>query len=206
VPTLFPRSMFCSLLVIVIGGCGGSRQAPADKPIDIVGAPNTAKSGERSAIEGSNGKLQELKFDRIQFTAPAGWKQVDIPPEKRNFIDGQLSIPVDGETLTLTLSSIGGGIDANVERWKTQFEPGPDAKPVVEPIDVGNRKGTWVDLQGTFQGSMGAGGPQSGWRMLGVCIPDEPRDFYLKLTGPAATVEKVRQPLRDFVATARFTL
>lgn len=201
-------SILCSLcLLLAISGCGASAPAPTDKPIDVVGKPANGKASDAPPKEESSAKPQQLKFDGIEFTAPAGWKKVDIPSEKSGFIDGQLSIPVDGETLTLTLSSIGGGIEANVERWKGQFEPSADAKPVVEPIDVGSRKGTWVDLQGTFSGAMGAtGGPQPGWRMLGVGIPSQPRDFYLKLTGPAAAVEKVRQPLRDFVGTARFTL
>jgi hypothetical protein len=148
---------------------------------------------------------QQLKFDGIEFTAPADWNQVSIPPEKKGFIDAQLMIPAGGDELALTLSSIGGGIDANVERWKTQFEMDGGSKPIIEPIDIGGRKGTWVDLAGTFQSSIGGKpGPHPNSRMLGVGIPAEPRDFYLKVTGPAEAVEKVREPLREFVATARF--
>lgn len=140
----------------------------------------------------------ELEFDGIEFTAPAGWKQVPIPAEKRGFIDAQVLVPAGDEELVLTLSSIGGGIDSNIERWKSQFVMEPGGIPVVEPIDIGSKRGKWVDLRGTFQG-------EPGKRMLGVCIPAEPRDFYLKLTGPADAVEKVREPLRSFVATARFS-
>jgi hypothetical protein len=189
------------------GGCGPAPK-PADKPIETVGgAKKASTAGEPSATKRAQTGSRELKFDGISFTAPAGWKEVDIPPEKQGFIDAQFLVPTGDQELTLTLSSAGGGIESNVDRWKTQFQMAPGTNPIVEPIDVGTQKGTWVDISGTFSGGMaGKGGVQTGWRMLGVGIPAKPRDFYLKLTGPAEAVEKAREPLRAFASTARFPL
>ncbi|MGE3315133.1 MAG: hypothetical protein AB7O26_08440 [Planctomycetaceae bacterium] len=193
-------------VVAVLAGCAAETTKPADKPIEYVGGKNDAAGkGNPASGETASQQPQQLKFEGIEFTVPAGWKQVPIPSEKKGFIDGQLMIPAGGEEVALTLSSIGGGIEANVERWKSQFELEADSKPVVESIDIGGRKGTWVDLSGTFTSAIGGKpGPHPKSRMLGVGIPVEPREFYLKVTGPADAVAKVREPLREFVATARF--
>jgi hypothetical protein len=186
------------LLAVACLGCGGEREtAQRDAPIPTVPVPGTGP--EKSAAASP-----ELKFDGIRFTLPAGWKQVDVPPEKRGFIDAQVLVPAAGQELTLTLSSIGGGIEANVTRWKSQFSSGPSERPLIDAIDIGGRKATWVDLRGSFRASPGmAAESQSGWRMLGVGIPLEQRDFYLKLAGPAEAVEAAREEFREFVNTAR---
>jgi len=192
-------------LVACIGpGCAGESSAPApEEPIPVAGAPAAQAPSTSAAGEAPS---DELKFEGIRFTLPQGWKRVPIPPEKQGFIDAQLQIQAAGEELTLTLSSIGGGIDANVARWRTQFDSPPDAPPVVELIDVAGRQATWVDLRGTFRASVGnAAAPRSGWRMLGVGIPLEPRDFYLKLIGPEEAVEAVRADLRRFLESARLS-
>jgi hypothetical protein len=187
-------------------GCGGPVDSTRrDAPIPTVPAREAKSPSHAAGPQDGGAPSKELKFDGIGFTLPAGWKQVAIPPEKQGFIDAQILVSAAGQELTLTLSSIGGGIEANVARWKTQFSSSATDQQLVDKIEVSGRRATWVDLSGTFRAAPGmAQGSQADWRMLGVGIPLEPRDFYLKLTGPAEAVEAAREEFREFVTNARF--
>ena len=60
---------------------------------------------------------------------------------------------------------------------------------------------TWIDVSGEYQG-MG-GPPQSGWRMLAAAFHGDPRDFYVKLTGPESALAELETPFRTFIESAR---
>jgi len=102
----------------------------------------------------------------------------------------------------------GGGIEANVERWKGQFRQ-PDGKPV--DVKAGKRTihgmtVTTVDISGDYSGM---GGPmaaqksvQSGYRLLGAIVEGPGGNIFLKFTGPAKTIsanqKKFEQLLESF--------
>jgi hypothetical protein len=206
---------------ILASGCGsGESSHSADPPIQSVARTSGAASpahagpagekgdGEKGA--GEKGTVRtgpfEKTFEGIRFSVPAGWKEVELAPAQQGFIDARFQIPTAHGDVTLTCSSNAGGIDTNVRRWVGQFHPPAGKRPVIEELDVGGRKATWVDLQGEFDaGPMaGAAGPASPIeRMLGVAIPLGARDFYLKLTGGDAAVSDVRTAFREFARDAR---
>jgi hypothetical protein len=207
---------------ILVSGCGsGESSHSADPPIQSVartsGAASAAHAGPAAGETGAGAKGPEEKgtvrtgpfektFEGIRFSVPAGWKEVELAPAQQGFIDARFQIPTPHGDVTLTCSSNAGGIDTNVRRWVGQFHPPAGKRPVIEEVDVGGRKATWVDLQGEFDaGPMaGAAGPASPIdRMLGVAIPLGARDFYLKLTGSDAAVSDVRTAFREFARDAR---
>lgn len=131
---------------------------------------------------------------------------MELAPSQQGFIDARFQVSTPHGDVTLTCSSNAGGIQTNIQRWIGQFQLPAGQKPVVEPIDVGGKSATWVDLAGKFSpgpmsGSVKAGAPVE--RMLGVAVPLGTRDFYLKLTGSAAAVTEIRTSFRDFVRDAR---
>jgi hypothetical protein len=80
----------------------------------------------------------------------------------------------------------GGGVQANIDRWKGQFNPATTAK-------TGNRvvhglKVTTIDVSGSYGGMNGASGAQPGYRMLGAIIENPGGNIFLKFTGPAKTI------------------
>jgi len=86
---------------------------------------------------------------------------------------------------------LGGGVQANVDRWIGQFEKTDGApnqrKEVINGLPV-----TTVDVSGTFKGGgqmMGqSSGPKAGYRLLGAIAEGPDGEVFFKLTGPAKTI------------------
>jgi hypothetical protein len=105
----------------------------------------------------------------------------------------------------------GGSIPDNINRWYMQFEQ-PDGsstkdKSKTEKFEVAGQTIHFVDIPGTFKDS--GGGPffqqrapvmRESYRMLGAII--ETKDMgqhFLKITGPAATVDKLKDGFRKML-------
>lgn len=92
-----------------------------------------------------------------------------------------------GDLSISTLASGGGGLLANVNRWRGQAKLNPvdeatlakEAQTIALP---GGQKATVVDL--------GGAGPT---RILGAIVPDGDKSWFFKLTGPDALVVKERE-------------
>ena len=87
----------------------------------------------------------------------------------------------------------GGGVEANLERWKGQVL-GPDGKPAPAKVDKRTIHGVPVvviDSTGSYTGMggpMGSGQPVSGYRLMGAIAEGPGGAIFFKLTGPAKTV------------------
>lgn len=88
----------------------------------------------------------------------------------------------------------GGGVDANIERWKGQML-GTDGKPAVAKIDKRAGRGvpiTVVDTTGTYSGMggpmMAGAKPAPGYRLIGAIVEGPGGSVFFKLTGPAKTI------------------
>lgn len=87
--------------------------------------------------------------------------------------------------------NIGGGVQANIDRWVGQFEKTADA-PKQKKETINGFPVTTVDLTGTFKGGgpmMGqSSGPKPNFRLLGAIVETSEGEVFFKLTGPAKTV------------------
>lgn len=202
----FPEA--CVLLLFVFG-CGAQDVVtPNPPPVPVAeesetAEPLTTESGEPVTPT----EPYEATISGFRFMVPAGWREVELNPSQQGFIDARFEIPEAGEDVGLTLSTVGGGVEANVQRWNGQFDLPEGVSPKTESLTVDGIDVTWVELQGTFRGM---GGPFAGgspakpdWMMIGVAFEGDPQDFYIKLTGPIAAVEDLKSDFRDFVESAR---
>lgn len=100
---------------------------------------------------------------------------------------------------------VGGGVDANIQRWLGQFTPdSPDSKPIIEKADVKGTKLTRVRAEGTFSSGM-PGGPTTplpGHALLGIILESPNGDVFIKMTGPADVVKTNAQTFEDLVKSA----
>ena len=92
-----------------------------------------------------------------------------------------------GDVSISTLSSGGGGLLPNVNRWRGQVGLGSTdddtlAKEAIKVTLKGGQEATVVDLGGK--------GPT---RILGAIVPDGDKSWFFKLTGPDALVAKERE-------------
>lgn len=141
--------------------------------------------------------------------APAGWERVQ---PKSGMIETEFAVPAaEGAAAgRLTVMGAGGSIEANVDRWCGQFSQ-PDGsatrdKTTTKKLQVAGCEVTLVDISGTFKDMPGgpfAGGAaveRPGYRMLAAIVATPGRgNYFLKLTGPAATIAGQEAGFRTMV-------
>jgi hypothetical protein len=147
----------------------------------------------------------------LQWTAPAGWKNEGALPMRAAtyVITPAPGDKAGGECAVFFFGAgQGGGVEANLERWKGQFL-GLDGKPAAARVGRRTIRGlsvTTVDTSGEYTGMGGpmAGSSRSaaGYRLLGAIVEGPGGNVFVKFTGPAKTItanhEKFEQLLASF--------
>mgnify|MGYP006908577226 CR=1 FL=1 len=98
----------------------------------------------------------------------------------------------------------GGGVKANLDRWKGQFK-GAETKITPEEKTYGEQKVTIVTMTGTYMVGPPFGGNKVAtpdYMLLGAIIPHASGDVFLKMTAPAADLKKVKADFEKLVASA----
>lgn len=177
-----------------------------------VSAQDAAKKAEAGQKAESGKSAIELAGGKLVLKAPAEWKAV---PPKSQIVQFEFSAPATEDKAEnqarVTIMGAGGSIADNISRWYGQFEQ-PDGsatkdKSKAEKFEVSGVTIHFVDIPGTFKDS--GGGPffqqrapvmRENYRMLGAII--ETKDMgqhFFKVTGPAATVDKLRDGFRKML-------
>lgn len=96
----------------------------------------------------------------------------------------------------------GGGVAANLKRWKGQFQGDP--KMTEEEKTFGEQKVTIVSITGTYMDGppFGQKVPTEGQALLGAVIPHEAGDVFLKMTGPEAEITKAKADFMQLLQSA----
>jgi hypothetical protein len=146
-------------------------------------------------VAGSAGLLAESAAG-LRWTAPAGWK-AEAPRPMRAATYTISPVAGDSGVTECVVNYFGpgqgGGVDANIERWKGQLQ-GPDGKPAPAKVakrTVRNVPITVIDSAGAYTGMggpMAASKPVPGYRLLGAIVEGPGGSLFIKLTGPAKTI------------------
>lgn len=155
-----------------------------------------------AAVRAEDEKVQaetvSVKLQGLELKLPKTWAKSDTVSSMRL---ATYEIPVaegdkdKGELSVFTFAGGGGGVAANLDRWVGQFSTRGRTMKVTQ--GTGNAKSTYylADIAGTFNKPIGAPilrktEAAEGYRMLAAIIVLENEDvFYLKLTGPDATIK-----------------
>ena len=123
------------------------------------------------------------------WTMPAGWSQ--LPTRSMHLLDMKAGPDKDVEC---SLSTAGGSVLDNVNRWRSQFgqpplEEAALAKFARQPL-LG-LEAVRVEVEGAYAGMGGAKGaaPKEGFKLLGLIAPANGQQVFVKMTGPKAAVE-----------------
>lgn len=155
-------------------------------------APLPIKAPSDSSAHGSDGVMV--------WNIPQGWERKPNPNSMR-FATLSAGTGEDQIEVSITqLGAAGGGIRANVDRWRNQIGLGPStdaefAQQVV-PIENPGASGVLVDLVGPVP----EGGESPASRMLAAIFPASGRTWFIKTTAPAPVMAK---HLDDFNALCR---
>jgi hypothetical protein len=130
----------------------------------------------------------------IRWTVPSNWKSegdrpmrlatYQVQPAPGDQEGGECAVYYFGQ-------GQGGSVEANVDRWKGQFEGSKDA-PKVEKRAIHGLKVTTLDLSGAYTGMGGPrapqGPPKQGYRLLGAIVEGPQGSIFFKFSGPLKTV------------------
>jgi len=185
----------------------GGTMAPATSEMATEMAPNphgmapnphgmsphggTAGMGAPRPPSSVSEQTPELAQVRWSVREPLQWRQPTRPMRNGEYVVG--AGDAEAVLTVFHFPGMGGAVEDNVQRWVGQFR-GADGAPVSmddarqQQRTINGLEVTSVDVSGTFASSMGGGGPQEGYRLLGAIVTGPRGPIFFKLLGPAATV------------------
>ena len=129
----------------------------------------------------------------LTWTVPEGWKESATPdPMGMRLLDLRFGPNQEGECYISLMPGPAGGLEANVNRWRTQMGQTPYTADEITNLPKKpffNRDATFVAFDGDFKG-FGAEAAKTGYRMLGLIHSADQATIFVKLTGPKALVEQ----------------
>jgi hypothetical protein len=156
---------------------------------------------------GSDGAGTPLDVKGLHVELPPGW--TSVPPTSSMRV-AQVMIEGPGGPAELAVFHFGAGqggdVEANIQRWMAQIAPQAGTTPRREVFESNGLRITWLDAEGTLQGSttgMGPATPQPGWRLLGAVVEGEGGPWFFKATGPDLTLAGQRLAFRGMLQRAR---
>jgi hypothetical protein len=158
-----------------------------------------AASSAPAATPAPGGAVTDIAWD-----APSGWQSVPSASAMRKASYRIPKAAGDAEDAEMSVTQVGGGLDANIDRWVTQFGGSRDSLKRTQRT-VGPLKVTIVELEGKFSGGGMPGapstGPKEGWALLGAIVESVDPPYFFKLTGPKKTVQAARPAFDKLVSS-----
>ena len=144
----------------------------------------------------------------LQWTTPEGWKNEGALPMRAATY---AVAPAAGDKAPAECAVFyfgagqGGSIDANLERWKGQFQ-GPGGKPAAAQIAKRTLRGlnvTTIDASGEYSGGpmTASARGEPGYRLLGAIVEGPRGNVFVKFTGPAKTIAANQQKFEQLLAS-----
>jgi len=151
----------------------------------------------------------------LKFTAPAGWTTLKPSSSMRVAEFALPKVAGDAEDGSLVLyffGGQGGSTQANIDRWIGQIQQ-PDGKSSEsvakrETMNVGGLSISLVDVSGRYVAEMSPGSSdhfsKPNFRLKAGVIDTPGGPYFVKLTGPARTVEKWNESFIAFLKSLRW--
>jgi len=180
----------------LVTGCGD------DGPRPIVDVRDRAK--ERPAPRLGVPALERLGLvPPWTYAVPPTWTptESDAPGRIATFRVGPAA-----DALEVALSSAGGTLVQNVDRWRGQMGLPPEGEAGLAALPRKpflGRDAVLVDLRGAYGGMGGAGPAVADGRLLGLVVSLPGTNFVLKAAGPAAAVDAEAERFFAFAASVR---
>ena len=203
---------------------GPTATLPPDHPsIEAPSANGEAAPMAEVDISGVVFADESLTLTGINFKLPAGWERENPGMNKQSpgmSRKAQIRLPkADNEPADAVVAIThfpkmkGPQMDAmNLQRWYGQFTQ-PDGSPTVGAVTkavyrVGDVAVTLVDIPGTMAGGRrpmagGGGDPKADYRMLAAIVDHAKGPHFVKVTGPAAVVERWKPSVVAFLKSAK---
>lgn len=199
-------------MAAIASGCGkvpepSGDAAPAAKPAPSPKASGAAGNAGAAASAGG-APVAASAGAKLTWVDPAAWRR---RPPSSPMRTAEYGVPgAEGEA-ECTVSTFGAGqggtVEANIDRWVRQFEPDDASKAERTTREVGPLRVTIVELAGTFRGMTMPGAEPAATkkqqRMRGAIVETSSGPWFIKLTGPDATVKAARADFDALVGSLK---
>ena len=112
----------------------------------------------------------------------------------------------EGELIVYYFGGTGGTVEANLQRWSSQFQPASD--PVRTTAKVHGLALTSLDVSGTYVAEVRPGATERhnkpGFRMRATVVETPKGPYFIKFTGPAATIAGASAAFDEFLRSLEF--
>ncbi|MDA1163744.1 MAG: hypothetical protein O3B13_11635 [Planctomycetota bacterium] len=183
-------------LSLSIAGC--TPPDGADDAVPPVPVAETADEETASIKDTNPDGSTHRHYEGIGFAIPNRWQELP----NQTMVDSKYIIPTEHGEMEMTLTSMGGGLKSNLDRWVGQVGRDQGDEPTWATIEVAGIESRKVDVRGSFNSTVGANpGAKEDWRLVGIAVP-LPRDFFIKLVGPREAVVEFQDELDEFLKSA----
>ena len=191
--------------------------ATEDPRPELTDDGESAQAGASQAASTARPAEGELARQRrpgepLAFTPRDGWMEEEPSSSMRA---AQYLLPGEAGAAELVVfyfgSGQGGSVEANVARWASQFEQTDGADPLERARRSERRVAGMpvheLALEGTYVAETRPGSGERvhepEWALLAAIVESDHGPYYLKLTGPEATVRARAGEFRAFVSELR---
>lgn len=206
----FPRLLL--LLPFLLVACGGE-----DKP-GLVERPLSDSEKEFRLVESSMERFRyssqpraadsagqatgESSASGLTYETPEGW--TGKPASAMRDVSFAFGPNGEGECYIARLPGAGGGLAANVNRWRAQMGAAPLSEEEVAALPTRplfGQPARFVSVDGTFSPGMGSNQTFPDYRLVGLILSGEAGAVFVKMTGPKALVEQNGAAFDQFVSS-----
>ena len=153
--------------------------------------------------------IVSVQTGTLTFTKPAAWTNRAAASSMRvaEFVIPKVAGDAeDGELIVYYFGGTGGSVEANLQRWTSQFQS--KNAPSRTTATVNGLKLTTLDVTGTYIAEVRPGSTERhnkpGFRMRATVVETPKGPYFIKLTGPAATIDKAGAAFDQFVRSLAF--
>ncbi len=205
VRSLAPIGTLLALGAFTACGSSNSRDAFAKERIyEPIGNPTrwNASVEERFRLDRSEFKAARASGPAsLHWTTPAGWSE--LPATAMRVANFRVAGDENAECYLTTLAGSGGGLDANVNRWRKQMAQSslsPEEIAALPRMDWFGKPSVLIEIDGTWSGMSGDKNG-SDFRMLGLLQVDDSGSKFLKLVGPRERVVQETERFKELAAS-----
>ena len=180
------------------GDMGGLLSAPAPAQKLQPGQPKFTVATVLANTPSSTAVPSVSHEGQPNWQVPAGWQEVPAG----QFLVAKFTLTGDGgATAAVNVSSSpgdGGGLAANVNRWRGQLGLSPSPDISATPVDITSGKASLVDFSGTDARTSQPA------RLVGIVVSQSGQTWFYKLMGDAKVVESQKAAFTRFVQGVKY--
>ncbi len=158
-------------------------------------APASAHGDAASADSGATNP-------KLTYDTPEGWEEKPGSMMRDvNFVFGENG---EGSCYLARLPGAGGGMAANVNRWRGQFDADPLTEEEIAALPkmaLFKQPATLVEVDGPFAPGMGSTDTFENYSLRGLILASSSGAVFVKMTGPKELVAANSEAFNQFVAS-----